>query len=84
MSIECFVHMKSFFGGETEKCECAAFVHFRRYFTADLRPLPYKERPPCLPAIGPAQQPAGTLHFNPFAAEFYLVLPSETMRPGLQ
>lgn len=83
MSIECFVHMKSFFGGK-QKCECAAFVRFRRYFTADLRPLPYKERPPCLPAIGPAQQPAGTLHFNPFAAEFYLVLPSETMRPGLQ
>lgn len=77
---------KAFWGENREvRVRCVrSFVRFRRYFTADLCPLPYKERPPCLPAIGPAQQPAGTLHFNPFAAEFYLVLPSETMWPGLQ
>lgn len=64
---------------QTHKCECAMVAHFMRYFTADLHSLPYKERQSCLSAIGRALQPAGTLHFNPLTAEFYLVQPHETM-----
>lgn len=54
-----------------------------RHFAADVRSLPYKDRQSCLSAIGRAPQPAVTLHFNPSAAEFYLVQANETMQRGM-
>ncbi len=68
--------------GPSDRRGCAVVVDFMWYFTADLHSLPYKERQSCLSAIGRAPQPAGSLHFNPFTAEFYLVQPYETMQGG--